>query len=42
MYENSSEMSSPTYINLYSNVILDSNDSPILDSNSAYILDNNA
>lgn len=41
MYENSSVMSNPVFINLYSNVILDSNDSPILDSNSEYILDNN-
>ena len=41
MYENSSVMSSPISIDLYSNVILDSNNLPILDNNSEYILDNN-
>lgn len=41
MYENSSEMSSPVSISLYSDILLDSDGLPILDSNSEYILDNN-
>ena len=41
IYENSSTMSNPVSIDLYSNVILDSNNLPILDNNSEYILDNN-